>query len=267
MGVKKIVYGISLVAVCTVTGADAAPSIRNFGGATASGTVTRTSGTPLQTGGSVSTRAAGMTGSNIGSLRTVTPTRTAAPSQRLSVGRLYTNTGKITPGTTISGSGGGQPSGLNALQQQVDAMELRLDQSDDNLGQRIDDLDLIKADLADVYTKTEIDQMVLTGVPGDKGDKGDKGDPGEAGPAGPAGVAGPPGAPGATGPTGPIGLSAYEVALANGFVGTEAEWLESLKGDDGGFPTAGTDGFYMVQVESGETRLQKIDIETGIYEE
>lgn len=28
---------------------------------------------------------------------------------------------------------------------------------------------------------------------------------------------------------GPIGLSAYQVALSNGFVGTEQDWLESLK--------------------------------------
>jgi len=32
---------------------------------------------------------------------------------------------------------------------------------------------------------------------------------------------------------GPIGKSAYAVALDNGFVGTEAEWLASLKGADG----------------------------------
>jgi len=29
------------------------------------------------------------------------------------------------------------------------------------------------------------------------------------------------------------GLSAYEIALKNGFEGTEAEWLASLKGQDG----------------------------------
>jgi hypothetical protein len=29
------------------------------------------------------------------------------------------------------------------------------------------------------------------------------------------------------------GASAYELAVANGFVGTEAEWLESLKGHVG----------------------------------
>lgn len=32
------------------------------------------------------------------------------------------------------------------------------------------------------------------------------------------------------------GKSAYELALANGYVGTEAEWLESLKGDKGDTP-------------------------------
>lgn len=44
------------------------------------------------------------------------------------------------------------------------------------------------------------------------------------------------------GPMGPDGPSAYEVALANGFIGTEAEWLATLVGPpavvtviDGGF--------------------------------
>ena len=32
---------------------------------------------------------------------------------------------------------------------------------------------------------------------------------------------------------GPQGLSAYEVAVQEGFVGTEEEWLASLKGEDG----------------------------------
>lgn len=35
-----------------------------------------------------------------------------------------------------------------------------------------------------------------------------------------------------------VGDSAYEVAVANGFVGTEQEWLASLKGTDGVSPTA-----------------------------
>lgn len=37
------------------------------------------------------------------------------------------------------------------------------------------------------------------------------------------------------------GLSAYEVAVKNGFVGTEAEWLASLKGEDGELGQAGKD--------------------------
>lgn len=45
-------------------------------------------------------------------------------------------------------------------------------------------------------------------------------------------VPGPPG-PASTEP-GPQGLSAYQVAVNNGFIGTEAEWLLSLKGEPGG---------------------------------
>ena len=38
------------------------------------------------------------------------------------------------------------------------------------------------------------------------------------------------------------GLSAYEVAVVNGFVGTEEEWLASLKGEDGKDGVVGKDG-------------------------
>ena len=37
---------------------------------------------------------------------------------------------------------------------------------------------------------------------------------------------------GAGGIQGKDGKSAYQIAVENGFVGTEAEWIESLKGDD-----------------------------------
>ncbi len=49
-----------------------------------------------------------------------------------------------------------------------------------------------------------------------------------------------------TGIKGGNGLSAYEVAVKNGFIGTEAEWLESLRGangDDGHTPEKGVDYF------------------------
>ena len=51
-----------------------------------------------------------------------------------------------------------------------------------------------------------------------KGDKGDMGDMG---------------ASGSNGQDGSDGQSAYEVAVSNGFTGTEAEWLAFLKGIDG----------------------------------
>ena len=44
---------------------------------------------------------------------------------------------------------------------------------------------------------------------------------------------------GPQGPAGADGASAYEVAVAGGFVGTEAEWLASLEGPQG---PAGADG-------------------------
>lgn len=50
------------------------------------------------------------------------------------------------------------------------------------------------------------------------------------------GVVGPPGADGAD------GKSAYEIAVQNGFVGTEAQWLDSLNGADGTNGTDGADG-------------------------
>ena len=45
-----------------------------------------------------------------------------------------------------------------------------------------------------------------------------------------------------TGANGKDGRSAYEIAIENGFVGTVAEWLESLKGRDGKDGLPGKDG-------------------------
>jgi hypothetical protein len=44
-------------------------------------------------------------------------------------------------------------------------------------------------------------------------------------------LVGPPGPPGAMGRKGEDGASAYQIAVRNGYVGTEAEWLNSLKCD------------------------------------
>ncbi len=47
------------------------------------------------------------------------------------------------------------------------------------------------------------------------------------------GTQGPKGDMGSQGPQGSTGLSAYDIAVENGFVGTQVQWLASLKGDKG----------------------------------
>ena len=77
------------------------------------------------------------------------------------------------------------------------------------------------------------------GDPGDTGPQGPKGDPGDTGPQGPkgdpgdTGPQGPKGDPGDTGDKGAQGKSAYDLWLEAGNVGTEADFLLSLKGDQG----------------------------------
>lgn len=84
--------------------------------------------------------------------------------------------------------------------------------------------------------------------------KGDKGDPGT------------PGSDGLDGAPGVDGKSAYDIAVAHGFIGTEAEWLESLKGADGapgkdGYtPIKGTD--YWTSEDISEIQLY-IDTQIG----
>ncbi len=71
---------------------------------------------------------------------------------------------------------------------------------------------------------------------------------GEPGPEGPPGADGEPGAPGTDGRD---GLSAYEIAVSEGFEGTEAEWLASLKGEPGQDGLPGRDGEPGVPGEDG----------------
>lgn len=69
------------------------------------------------------------------------------------------------------------------------------------------------------------------GPKGDKGDTGERGPQGVAGPQGPQGPEGERGRNGANGQdglNGVNGLSAYEIALKNGFVGTEKQWIQYL---------------------------------------
>ena len=78
-----------------------------------------------------------------------------------------------------------------------------------------------------------------------KGARGAVGPQGPVGPVGPQGETGPTGATGATGRSGSNGAdgkSAYELAVADGFSGTQAEWLASLIGPAGVDGTDGHDG-------------------------
>lgn len=68
------------------------------------------------------------------------------------------------------------------------------------------------------------------GVPGITGEPGPTGARGPQGPDGPRGFTGEPGEPG---PAGLPGDDAYQVAVNNGFVGSEADWLNSLEGPQG----------------------------------
>lgn len=117
----------------------------------------------------------------------------------------------------------------------------------------------------------------IQGIQGPKGDTGDtgpqglqgpKGDTGATGPQGIQGVQGPKGDAGDTGAQGPKGDdgdSAYAVAVANGFAGTEQDWLDSLVGPQGPQGEAGTavwtatttaltkNGFHKVDFSSNRT--------------
>lgn len=106
----------------------------------------------------------------------------------------------------------------------------------------------------------------LDGAKGEPGEKGEKGDPGIQGPKGDPGkdgidgakgekgdpgtngkdgAKGDPGTNGTDGKDGADGKSAYQLATDAGYTGTEAEWLNSLKGpkgDKGDPGAAGKDG-------------------------
>lgn len=111
----------------------------------------------------------------------------------------------------------------------------------------------------ETITEEQIQQIVSTYVTVHKeelkGEKGDKGDPGT------------PGSDGLDGNDGLDGKSAYDIAVAHGFVGTEAEWLESLSGEPGqpGVDgTPGADGYTPVKGTDYWTESDKAEIQSYI---
>lgn len=88
------------------------------------------------------------------------------------------------------------------------------------------------------YTEIEITDLDITFLKGEKGE---------------AGI------------DGKDGLSAYELALKNGFVGTEEEWIASLRGEEG---ISGIVGFevrdgYLFAVSENLENINKFKIENG----
>lgn len=80
------------------------------------------------------------------------------------------------------------------------------------------------------------------GTDGSDGASGLRGEDGKDGADGKDGKDGTDGKDGADGKDGINGKSAYEIALDHGFVGTEEQWLQSLRGDDGADGRDGSDG-------------------------
>lgn len=116
----------------------------------------------------------------------------------------------------------------------------------------------------DPFTYDDFTAAQLAALKGEKGDKGDKGetgeqgvkgDKGEQGEQGQQGIQGVKGDTGATGANGQDGKSAYQIALDNGFVGTQAEWLASLKGDKGDTGASGAN----ITASEVLTKLKTVD--------
>lgn len=64
-----------------------------------------------------------------------------------------------------------------------------------------------------------------------------------------------------------VGLSAYEIAVKNGFEGTEEEWLASLKGTDGKDGKDGTNGLNGINGEDGEDGQNVLSSLKDIYDQ
>ena len=113
-----------------------------------------------------------------------------------------------------------------------------------------------KGEKGDPFTYSDFTAEQLAALKGEKGDKGDTGDTGATGPQGQkgdTGATGPQGPKGDMGPVGEDGLSAYMIAMENGFSGTEEQWLASLKGNTGPQGPKGDTGDTGPQGPKGDT--------------
>lgn len=84
---------------------------------------------------------------------------------------------------------------------------------------------------ARLLRRSTFQAWMLANVQGEKGDTGAQGLQGVAG------------ADGTDGINGTNGLSAYQIAVSNGFIGTEQQWIVSLKGATGATGATGNNGW------------------------
>lgn len=104
-----------------------------------------------------------------------------------------------------------------------------------NFEQLLSSIQEVKTDIPTKVTHlTDADDYATKQYVNDEIDKASIGGGGGEGTQGP---------PGPVGPAGEDGKSAYEIAVENGFQGTETEWLASLKGAPGSPGQKGEDGF------------------------
>lgn len=104
--------------------------------------------------------------------------------------------------------------------------------------------------------------LALQGATGATGPQGIQGDTGPQGPQGIQGEQGPQGIQGEIGPQGPQGdqgpggNSAYDLAVLDGFIGTESDWLASLVGPQGPQGPQGIQGDQGIQGETGDSAYE-----------
>ena len=107
---------------------------------------------------------------------------------------------------------------------------------------------IINDNKGEIIERTKVLNWIQANVQGEKGDQGV------------AGANGANGTNGIDGQDGVDGLSAYQIAVNNGFVGTEQQWLGSLKGATGNSGANGTNGWSPVWaiVNRGDDRVIQI---------
>ena len=107
------------------------------------------------------------------------------------------------------------------------------------------------------------------GLRGERGEQGERGLTGAKGDKGSDGLDGKDGLPGAKGVDGKDGKSAYQIAVEQGFAGSEAAWLLSLKGEKGekGDPGSGGSGTDTTALQQEINALKAVVAKMPKYKE